>query len=156
MRLHVCAVGRMRTGPERALLDDYLSRFERAGRPLSLGPFLEHEIDERKATTSDAQGIALLRAVPDGATLVALDERGRQMSSPQMANWLEQTRDKGTSDLAFVIGGADGLAPEVIARADLMISLGQMVWPHKLVRVMLAEQVYRAATILAGTPYHRA
>lgn len=155
MRLHICAVGRMRAGPERTLLADYLTRFERAGRPLSLGPAVEHEIDERKANTVETQGAALLRPVAEGAIVAALDERGKQLSSPQFANWLAQMRDRGAGDLAFVIGGADGLAPEVTSRADMMISLGQMVWPHKLVRVMLAEQVYRAATILAGSPYHR-
>ncbi len=155
MRLHLCAVGRIRTGPERALVDDYLSRFNRTGRALALGPCHEHEIDERKAATHDAQEAALTRALPGGAALVALDERGQQMDSPALAAWLAQARDDGTADLALVIGGADGLAPGLVARAGLVLSLGRLVWPHRLVRVMVAEQLYRAATILAGSPYHR-
>ncbi len=155
MRLHICAVGRIRSGPERALIDDYLTRFDKAGRALSLGPCHMHEIDERKAATQAAEGHALLRAVPEGAYLIALDERGAQMTSPAFADRLVQIRDRGAGDLACVIGGADGLAPEVTDCADQMLSFGQMVWPHRLARVMLAEQLYRAATILSGSPYHR-
>ncbi len=156
MRLHICAVGRIRSGPERVLIDDYLARFDKTGRALGLGPCREHETDERKATTQADEGRALLRALPEGAHLLALDERGRQMSSPDLAGWLMQLRDRGTGDLACVIGGADGLSAEVIERADAQLSFGAMVWPHRLVRVMLAEQLYRAATILSGSPYHRA
>ncbi|MCC5962490.1 MAG: 23S rRNA (pseudouridine(1915)-N(3))-methyltransferase RlmH [Rhodobacteraceae bacterium] len=155
MRLQLCAVGRIRKGPERALLEDYLTRFDRAGKQLFLGPCSEHEIDDRKATSAGAQGEALLRAVPSGAVLLALDERGQQMTSPEFAAWLARARDRGISDLAIVIGGADGLAEQVVARADQQLSLGGMVWPHRLARVMIAEQLYRAATILAGSPYHR-
>ncbi|TVS04674.1 MAG: 23S rRNA (pseudouridine(1915)-N(3))-methyltransferase RlmH [Rhodobacteraceae bacterium] len=156
MRLHICAVGRIRSGPERALIDDYLSRFEKTGRTHGLGAIREHEVDERKADSQAAEGQALLRAVPEGASLLALDERGRQMSSPEFARFLAQMRDRGLRDMACLIGGADGLSTEVTGRAERMLSFGQMVWPHRLVRVMLAEQIYRAATIMAGSPYHRA
>lgn len=156
MRVRICAVGRLRSGPERALIDDYVQRFDRVGRGLSLGPIAETEIDGRKAVTSDAEGTMLLKSVADGATLCALDERGRQMSSPDLAAYLERIRDAGAQDLAFVLGGADGLSDEVRAAADRTMSLGHMVWPHALARVMLAEQLYRAASILAGSPYHRA
>lgn len=155
MRLHIVAMGRIRSGPERSLIDDYVQRFDRTGRAMSLGPVTEHELDDRKASTMPDQGRALLRAVPDGARVVALDERGTVMSSRAFAQVLESARDGGAGDMAFVIGGADGLDPSVRDRADNLLSFGAMVWPHMLVRVMLAEQLYRAASILAGGPYHR-
>ncbi|MGR3540647.1 MAG: 23S rRNA (pseudouridine(1915)-N(3))-methyltransferase RlmH, partial [Hasllibacter sp.] len=95
-------------------------------------------------------------AVPGGAAIVALDERGRAMTSPDFAGWLARARDDGARDCAFLIGGADGLDPPLRDRADLVLSFGPMVWPHMLARAMLAEQLYRATQILAGTPYHRA
>ena len=156
MRLHVCAVGRLRTGPERALVDDYSKRFGRMGRGVSLGPLSEHQIDERKATSPESEAAALERAIPSGARLIALDERGALLGSPEFAALLARWRDDGAQDTAFVIGGADGLAPDLRARADVTLSLGRMVWPHMLARVMLVEQIYRAAGILAGSPYHRA
>ncbi|MBN2759131.1 MAG: 23S rRNA (pseudouridine(1915)-N(3))-methyltransferase RlmH [Rhodobacteraceae bacterium] len=155
MKLHICAMGRLRKGPERILIDDYVARFNRTGRALSLGPCEEHEVDERKAITPSAQAPLLARAVPDGAYLVALDERGALLTSPEFARLLTDTRDRGLRDMAFVIGGADGLDPELRARADMVVSLSHMVWPHMLARVMLTEQIYRAATILSGSPYHR-
>jgi len=155
MRLHICAIGRIRKGPERALIDDYLQRFERVGRALALGPCTEHQVEERKAASMEEQGHALERALPSGAAIIALDERGEMLGSREFAQTLAGIRDGGASDLAFVIGGADGLAPDLRARADRRLSFGPMVWPHMLVRVMLAEQIYRAASILAGSPYHR-
>ena len=155
MRLHIVAMGRLRGGPERDLIDDYLHRFDRTGRALSLGPCVEHELDDRKAGTQPEQGRALLRAIPDGAHVVALDERGQMRSSRDFAQMLEQVRDRGAGDMAFVIGAADGLDGAVRDRADSLLSFGPMVWPHMLARVMLAEQLYRAASILAGGPYHR-
>ena len=156
MRLQLCAVGRLRAGPERTLVDDYLDRCGKTGRALGLGPVSEHEVDERKATGPGAQAPLLERAIPSGAALVVLDERGRMLSSPEFAAELAKWRDAGRQDLALVIGGADGVDPALRAKADLVVSLGAMVWPHMLARVMLAEQLYRAATILAGLPYHRA
>ncbi len=156
MRVHICAVGRLRAGPERALTDDYLTRFDRTGRALGLGPVSVHEVEDKKGGGMEAEAALLSRAVPSGAVLVVLDERGRTMSSPDFAAMLGQWRDAGRQDVAFLIGGADGLAPALRAGAERAISLGQMVWPHMLVRVMLAEQLYRAASILAGAPYHRA
>jgi 23S rRNA (pseudouridine1915-N3)-methyltransferase len=155
MRLHLCAVGRLRAGPERDLIDDYLGRLARTGRPLGLGPASEHEVEDRKGGGMGTEGALLSRVIPDGAALCVLDERGKTLSSPEFAQSLAGWRDAGRQDAAFVIGGADGVDPDLRARADLVISLGRMVWPHMLVRVMLAEQLYRAATILAGSPYHR-
>ncbi|MCA3453510.1 MAG: 23S rRNA (pseudouridine(1915)-N(3))-methyltransferase RlmH [Rhodobacter sp.] len=155
MRLHLCAVGRLRTGPERILADDYMQRFNRTARPLGLGPLTEHEVEDRKGGGIAAEADLLARAVPAGAVVVVLDERGQMLSSPELARRIADWRDAGRQDLAFVIGGADGLAPAWRDRADLALSLGHMVWPHLLVRVMLAEQIYRSATILSGSPYHR-
>ncbi len=155
MRLHICAVGRLRAGPERDLLDDYLTRTDRTGRALGLGPVIVHEVEDRKGGGMMAEAALLERTLPKGAVLVALDERGSLLSSPKFASKLANWRDDGKGDLAFVIGGADGIAPELRKRADFQMSFGQMVWPHMLVRVMLAEQLYRATTILAGGPYHR-
>lgn len=155
MRLHLCAVGRLRAGPERDLVDEYLSRLDRTGRPLGLGPVTEHEVEDKKNLGMGAEGLLLAKVVPDGAALCILDERGKTLSSPEFAAALAAWRDAGRQDAAFVIGGADGIDPAFRARADLAISFGRMVWPHMLVRVMLAEQLYRAATILAGSPYHR-
>jgi 23S rRNA (pseudouridine1915-N3)-methyltransferase len=156
MRLAICAVGRLRAGPERALIDDYAERFNRSGRPLGLGPLAEAEVEDRRGGGSAAEADLLARAVPAGAVVVALDERGAPLSSPELAARLAGWRDAGRQDAAFLIGGADGLAEPLRARADLVLSFGRMVWPHMLARVMLAEQLYRAATILAGGPYHRA
>ena len=155
MRLHVCAVGRLRAGPERALTDDYYQRFDRTGRPLGLGPVVEHEVEDKRGGGMAAEADLLARAVPSGALLVTLDERGRVMSSPEFAAMLARWRDMGRQDLAFVIGGADGIDPGLRVRAEASVSFGAMVWPHMLIRFMLAEQLYRAATILAGGPYHR-
>ncbi len=155
MRLHICAVGRLRAGPERELVNDYLQRLDRTGRPLGLGPVTEHEVEDKKGGGMTAEGLLLSRAIPDGAALCVMDERGKTLSSPEFAQVLAGWRDAGRQDAAFLIGGADGVDPALRGRADLTLSFGRMVWPHMLVRVMLAEQMYRAATILAGSPYHR-
>ena len=156
MRVHLCAVGRLRSGPERDLIADYTQRFDRTGRALSLGPLTEHEVEDKKNAGMAAEAELLARAVPAGAVLVTLDERGKLLTSPDFATQLARWRDAGRQDVAFVIGGADGIDPSLRAKADFSISFGQMVWPHMLVRVMLAEQLYRAANILSGGPYHRA
>jgi 23S rRNA (pseudouridine1915-N3)-methyltransferase len=155
MRLHLCAVGRLRTGPERDIVDDYLQRCDRTGRPLGLGPVTEHEVEDKRGGGMATEAELLARAVPAGSALVVLDERGKTLSSPEFATQLALWRDSGRQDAAFVIGGADGIDTALRSRADLAISFGRMVWPHMLVRVMLAEQLYRATTILAGGPYHR-
>ncbi|NAZ36744.1 23S rRNA (pseudouridine(1915)-N(3))-methyltransferase RlmH [Rubellimicrobium sp. CFH 75288] len=155
MRLHVLAVGRLRAGaPERRLFDDWQARFDRTGRSVGLGPLIEREV-EPKAAGAAAEAEALGRAIPPDALTVALDERGRVLSSPDFAARLAAWRDEGRTDAAFLIGGADGLRADLRDRADLVLSFGPMVWPHMLARAMLAEQIYRAATLLAGLPYHR-
>ena len=155
MRISIVAVGRLRAGPEKTLLDDYLTRFDRTGRALGLGPAKVIEVEDKKNAGMGAEAALLRKALPKGAVICALDERGRVMSSPDFANKLGGWRDAGRQDLALIIGGADGIDPDLRAEADFSISFGAMVWPHMLVRVMLAEQLYRAATILSGGPYHR-
>ncbi len=155
MKLHLCAVGRLRAGPERDLCTDYVTRFDRTGRALGLGPLTIHEVENRKGGGMKAEAALLRKAIPAGAVVCVLDERGRQMTSPDFAAKLADWRDQGRQDLALVIGGADGIDAALRKDADIALSLGKMVWPHMLARVMLTEQLYRAATILAGTPYHR-
>lgn len=155
MRLTLCAVGRLRGGPEADLVADYLARFDRTGRPLGLGPARVVEVENRRGGGQAAELALLAQAIPAGAVLVLLDERGRTLDFPEFAARLRRWADGGTRDLAFAIGGADGHAPALRDRADLLLSFGPMVWPHMLARVMLAEQLYRAASILSGGPYHR-
>ncbi|WP_132861072.1 23S rRNA (pseudouridine(1915)-N(3))-methyltransferase RlmH [Shimia isoporae] len=155
MKVHICAVGRLRSGPERDLLDDYLTRFDRTGRALGLGPVTVHEVEDRKNGGMSAEAPLLQGVIPKGAVICALDERGKLMSSPEFADMLGGWRDEGRGDVAFVIGGADGIDPSLRAQVDAKLSFGKMVWPHMLARVMLSEQLYRAASILAGAPYHR-
>ena len=152
MRVVVVAVGRARDGPERAVYEHYVRRLT--------APVALKEVEEKRATPvaerRRREGQRLLAEVPDGATVVALDARGRVLDSEAFAARLAAWRDAGVRDLAFLIGGADGLDAAVTARADLVLSLGPMTWPHLLVRGMLAEQLYRAQAIATGHPYHRA
>ena len=155
MRVTICAIGRLRAGPELDLINDYLQRFDRTGRNLGLGPAQIIEVEDKKGGGPAAEAVLLERAIPKGATICAMDERGKVMTSPDFANLLGSWRDQGVSDLAFVLGGADGLTKDLRAQADTSLSFGKMVWPHMLARVMLSEQLYRAASILSGSPYHR-
>ncbi len=154
MKVTIAAVGRLRKSPELTLIEDYLERFGKADRAFGLGPAFVVEVEDKKNLGMEAEAALLERALPAGAVVVTLDERGALLSSPEFAEKLAGWRDGGR-DVAFVIGGADGIAPALRAKADFSISFGKMVWPHMLVRVMLAEQIYRAGQILAGTPYHR-
>jgi 23S rRNA (pseudouridine1915-N3)-methyltransferase len=156
LKITLAAVGRMKPGPEHALLGDYLDRAGQAGRQLALGPFAVTEVDERKARDRAAQSARLIEAIPPGATAIALDERGKTLSSTDFAKMLATLRDRGAGETVFLIGGADGHDKGLRNRADRLLSFGPMVWPHMLARVMLAEQLYRAVSILAGGPYHRA
>jgi 23S rRNA (pseudouridine1915-N3)-methyltransferase len=155
MRVHLVVVGRLRAGPELDLIKDYLTRFDRSGRALGLGPAQVIEVEDKKGGGMAAEAALLEKAIPSGALVCCLDERGKVMPSPDFADQLGQWRDNGRQDVAFVIGGADGIDPALRERADALLSFGKMVWPHMLVRVMLSEQLYRAASILAGAPYHR-
>lgn len=156
LRVRIAAVGRLAArAPEATLIQDYLGRFAQTGRALGLGPAEVTEVEDRKGGGKSAEAALLSRQIPEGAAVIALDERGRLLSSPDLAAALARFRDDGRPDAVFLIGGADGLDPALRDRADLTLSFGAMVWPHMLARVMLSEQLYRAATILAGSPYHR-
>ena len=148
----IAAVGRLRAGPERDLVDAYLRR-----TPWTID---QRDIEVRRRLAGHAlmaeEANALVAAIPRGAVAVALDERGRALASQDFADRLGRWRDDGRTGTAFLIGGADGHGPAVRERADLTLSFGPMTWPHLLVRVMLAEQIYRAWSILEGHPYHRA
>lgn len=154
MRVLLAAVGRARRAPEAALVDDYLRRFAQAGRPLGLGPAELREVEDKRGGGRDAEAALLLAAAGDDP-VVALDERGDMLDSPGFARLLAEARDGGARRMTLAIGGADGHGAALLARAEHTLSLGPMVWPHLLARVMAAEQLYRAASILAGAPYHR-
>ncbi|GLK77968.1 ribosomal RNA large subunit methyltransferase H [Methylopila jiangsuensis] len=159
MRVVVAAVGRLKAGPERELVARYLERAGQMGRGVALGPPEVVELDESRARRPDDrkrdEAAALLAALDPKLLIYALDEGGRSPSSEAFAADLGRRRDDGAAGVAFVIGGADGLAPEFLARATARLAFGAMTWPHQIVRVLLAEQLYRASTILAGHPYHR-
>jgi 23S rRNA (pseudouridine1915-N3)-methyltransferase len=160
MRLIIAAVGRLKDGPERELYARYRDRFEAAGKRLALQPVLWHETAESRASApakrSAEEGAALLRLAREADYLIALDERGKMLSSEEFARLIGRIRDDGVKAAAILIGGADGLAPDVLAKARAKVSFGAITLPHQLARIVLAEQLYRAATILAGHPYHRA
>ena len=145
----------MRPGPEADLTRDWMARATQAGRGIALASCDLVEIDERKARDRASQSARLVEAIPAGAHAIALDERGRAMTSPDFAAMLARLRDGGTQDCVFLIGGADGHDESLRGRADGLLSFGPMVWPHMLARAMLAEQLYRALSILGGSPYHR-
>ncbi|WP_322515094.1 23S rRNA (pseudouridine(1915)-N(3))-methyltransferase RlmH [Rhodopseudomonas palustris] len=160
MRLTVIAVGKLKQGPERELAERYRARFDDIGRKLGFRGLDIHELGESRAREAAArmaeEAAAIAALVPDGGTLVTLDERGKSVDSAAFAAQLGRWRDESVPGTVFVIGGADGLLPELRRKAKLCLSFGAATWPHQMVRVMLLEQIYRAATILAGHPYHRA
>src|SRR6195952_2417127 len=160
MRLVVIAIGRLKQGPERELAERYRGRFEELGRKLGFRGIEIHEISEsraRDAATRMAEEAAAISAqIPEKSVVVALDERGDGISSAAFALHLGRWRDESVANTIFLIGGADGLSPDLRRKAKLKLAFGAATWPHQMVRVMLLEQIYRAATILAGHPYHRA
>ena len=159
MRLVVIAVGRLKQGPERELAERYRERFDDLGRRLGFRGLEIHEIPEsraRDAATRIAEEAAAMTAlIPEKYMLVALDERGKNVDSTAFAQQLGRWRDESVANTIFTIGGADGLSPDLRRKAKLRMAFGSATWPHQMVRVMLLEQIYRAATILAGHPYHR-
>lgn len=160
MRISLFAVGRLKTGPEKDLASRYLDRFAKTGPAVGLELARVVEVNESRASNSETrkkeEGSALEKALPEGAILVLLDERGKSLSSEAFAEMVGRSRDSGKRDLMLAVGGADGLDPDLYSRADLVLNLGSMTWPHQLVRILIAEQLYRAVTILSGHPYHRA
>jgi len=151
MRCHLIAVGRARPGPARQIFELYAGRLS---PPLAL-----IEVEEKRklpeAQLKEREAELLLASLPKGALLVLLDEQGTALSSQGFADRLRSWRDQGVADLAFAVGGAAGHGSAARAHADVMLSLGPMTWPHMLVRLLLAEQLYRGFSILAGHPYHR-
>ena len=160
MRLVVIAIGRLKQGPERELAERYRTRFDDMGRKLGFRGLEIHEISESRAREAPArmaeEAAEILAVVPDKSVLVTMDERGSNVDSAAFARHLGQWRDQSVANAVFVIGGADGLSPDLRRKEKLAIAFGAATWPHQMVRVMLLEQLYRAATILSGHPYHRA
>ncbi|MBX3529361.1 MAG: 23S rRNA (pseudouridine(1915)-N(3))-methyltransferase RlmH [Rhizobiaceae bacterium] len=159
MRVEVHAVGRLKAGPERELAQRYFDRLAKAGPAVGLEFAGVTEIVESRV--ADAAGRKreeaqrLRERLGQGQALILLDERGRSLSSEDFSARIAAMRDAGRKGLVLAIGGPDGHDPALASEADLLLSFGALTWPHQLVRVMLAEQLYRAATILAGHPYHR-
>jgi 23S rRNA (pseudouridine1915-N3)-methyltransferase len=160
MRLVVISIGRLKQGPERELAERYRERFDDIGRKLGFRGLEIHEIPESRARDAASRIIeeatAISAAIPAKSALVVLDERGENIDSAAFARHLGAWRDQSVANTIFVIGGADGLSPDLRRKAKLSMAFGSATWPHQMVRVMLLEQIYRAATILAGHPYHRA
>lgn len=159
MRIFIAAIGRMKQGPERELAVRYLDRARAAGKSLALTGFDISESAESRARSPERrkqeEAQHLRAAQLEASVVIALDERGKSISSEDFAALIGQIRDAGKPALTFTIGGADGLDATLVADADRVLSFSPLTWPHQLVRIMLAEQLYRATTILSGHPYHR-
>ena len=159
MLITVAAIGKLKAGPERELIDRFLARAGGPSKTIGL-TFAERELPESRADNVAArknqEAAALVASVAPGAVLVALDEGGTNLDSAGFAARLAKWRDGGTPGVVFAVGGADGHGAALLARADMRLAFGAMTWPHRLARAMLAEQLYRAVTILSGHPYHRA
>jgi 23S rRNA (pseudouridine1915-N3)-methyltransferase len=160
MRPVVIAIGRLKSGPERELVDRYRARFDDMARKLGFRNLEIHELAESRArdaaTRISEEGAAMLALVPERAVVVALDEHGQNVDSVSFARDLGRWRDESVAKIVFTIGGADGLLPDLRRKARLSLAFGAATWPHQMVRILLLEQLYRATTILAGHPYHRA
>jgi 23S rRNA (pseudouridine1915-N3)-methyltransferase len=160
MRIVVAAVGRLKQGAERELAERYRKRAIEAGRSAGLSAVDVVEIKESRAGDAPRrmleESIAIANIIPDRAVTVIVDARGESMSSASFAGRLQGWRQQNKPAVVFIIGAADGLAPSLREKASLAIAFGEATWPHQLVRIMLLEQLYRATTILAGHPYHRA
>ncbi len=159
MRLRIAAVGRLKSGPEREILDRYVERATLSGRSVHLSPLEIMEVSEsparRPADRMQEEWAGLQKPMISGARRIALDSRGKSLSSEDFAARLVSFRDGGVDAAVFQIGGADGLPEEARKGADLVLAFGAATFPHQLVRLLLAEQIYRAITILTGHPYHR-
>lgn len=159
MRISIIAVGRMKSGPEREMVARYLERAIASGRQLSLADFNIVELTESRASSAPArkaeEAKAIKAAIADGAIIIALDEHGKSMTSIKLSQTIGRWRDDGKQAVVFLIGGADGLDASLLQAADRNIAFSALTWPHQLVRIMLAEQLYRTTAILSGHPYHR-
>ena len=160
MRIVVAAVGRLKQGPDAELAERYRKGAAQTGRNLGLREIEIVEIRESRAQETAKrvieESIALANIIPEDAVTIALDARGENIDSAIFAACIQKWRADGRTAAIFLIGGADGLAENLLAKADLRLSFGAATWPHQLARIMLLEQLYRATTLLAGHPYHRA
>ncbi len=156
MKLALAVVGRLKSGPEYDLSADYIHRANATGRALGIHPVSLTEWHAKPGMDRDAQTALALKNIPSDCRLVTLDERGKDINSVDFARLIGRWRDQGAGQTMLVIGGADGWGAPMRARADMVLRFGSLTWPHRLVRVMAAEQIYRALSILAQTPYHRA
>jgi len=155
VKIQIVAVSRLRDAPEAQLASDYIARATASGRQLGFKGCELIEVEGKPPGDPRAEASALYRATPDEARKILLDERGAEWTSRQLAEKLARWRDDGIPCATFWIGGADGVSQSVKDNADEKLAFGRQTWPHRLVRVMIAEQIYRALTILCGTPYHR-
>jgi 23S rRNA (pseudouridine1915-N3)-methyltransferase len=155
LRIIIAAVGRLRDLPEAAMSADYIARAAAAGRQLGFKSVELVEVEGKPQGDPRSEASALYRATPDGARKILLDERGAEWTSRQLAEKLARWRDDGAPAAVFWIGGAGGVSQSVKDQADEKLAFGRQTWPHRLVRVMISEQIYRAVTILSGNPYHR-
>ena len=158
MKIILRAGGVMRSGPEREMVDDYITRASGLARATGFISITEESVDLRAAKTRHDETLKLLSTIPSQARIIILDERGKMPKSREIAKHFANWRDDGVAASYFLIGGADGFEPDTLKNAAPNITrwaLGPQTWPHKLVRVMAAEQIYRALSILAKTPYHR-
>ncbi len=155
MKILIAAVGRLRDGCEAGLCGDYLQRAALLGRKLGFKSVDLVEVEGKPVGQARTEAAALYRATPEEARKILLDEHGAEWSSRQLAEKLARWRDDGLACVTFWIGGADGVSQSVKDNADEKLAFGRQTWPHRLVRVMISEQIYRAVTILSGNPYHR-
>lgn len=154
MHVKLISVGKLKSGPEKQLIDDYVSRFNKAGPSIGLRSL--KLIDLASGGGLDAEGDRLINAVSSGTSVIRMDEHGPQLTSVQFAKKLERLRDDGTGELCFMIGGAEGYSKAVRQAFQDKLALGPQTWPHRLVKVMITEQLYRAVSLLSGSPYHKA
>lgn len=159
MQISVFAVGRMKKGPEQELAGRYFDRFAKLAPSLGLSFLNVHEITESRLQSAnqrmEEEGAKLIESLSDSSRLIVLDERGKSIPSIDLAHTIQNWRDIGTRHMTIALGGPDGHCKKVRERANLLLSFGAMTWPHQIARILLSEQLYRAATILSGHPYHR-
>jgi 23S rRNA (pseudouridine1915-N3)-methyltransferase len=159
LKLHLSCIGKLKSGPEKSIAEDYVKRINQLGKSAGLKSLSLHESTESQKPAAPQRGSDeanfLWSTVPTAATTIVFDERGQSLSSEQFAQLIRKSADQGQSDLVFLLGGPDGHAPDTRTKANHVIALGSMTWPHRLARVMVLEQIYRAVTIMVNHPYHR-
>jgi 23S rRNA (pseudouridine1915-N3)-methyltransferase len=152
LKLRILAIGRLKAGPEKEMAEDYLERIDAIGRKAGITKI---EVADCAESVREQEGDWLLAKCPKDSFKIALDEHGKSMGSAAFAALLRKTIDSGVPGISFLIGGPDGHSAKLLEAADLRLCFGAMTWPHRLVRIMLAEQIYRAVTIMVNHPYHR-